>query len=34
MLADYCWMMKRDAPDDEHKQKAKIGKTGMFVGIF
>jgi hypothetical protein len=23
MLADYCWMVKRDAPDTEYKQKAK-----------
>jgi hypothetical protein len=23
MLADYCWMVKRDAPDNQDKQKAK-----------
>jgi hypothetical protein len=22
-LADYCWMVKRDAPDAEYKQKTK-----------
>jgi hypothetical protein len=22
-LADYCWMVKRDAPDAEYKQKGK-----------
>jgi hypothetical protein len=34
-LADYFWMVKRDASDAEYKRKAKRGmfKIGMFAGI-
>jgi hypothetical protein len=36
MLADYGWMVKRDAPDAEYKwkEKGEVFYIGMFIYIY